>query len=89
MAAGFPPSNIDSAAGRPVASHPPSKCLRLDYSAFGESVVSSAIGGENIGETVEGRARYPINVRYARVSMFLIPAAYRLTQRRRAVIGVY
>jgi len=54
-----------------------------------QSVVSSAIGGENIGETVEERARYPINVRYARVSMFLIPAAYRLTQRRRAVIGVY
>ncbi|MDR3320221.1 MAG: efflux RND transporter permease subunit [Desulfovibrio sp.] len=26
--------------------------------------VSTAIGGENIGETVEGVARYPINVRY-------------------------
>lgn len=26
--------------------------------------VSSAIGGENIGETVEGVARYPINLRY-------------------------
>lgn len=31
-----------------------------------QSVVSSAIGGENIGETVEGLARYPINVRYPR-----------------------
>ena len=31
-----------------------------------QSVVASAIGGENIGETVEGRARFPINVRYAR-----------------------
>jgi Cu(I)/Ag(I) efflux system membrane protein CusA/SilA len=30
------------------------------------SVVSSAIGGENIGETVEGLARYPISVRYPR-----------------------
>jgi Cu(I)/Ag(I) efflux system membrane protein CusA/SilA len=31
-----------------------------------QSVVSSAIGGESIGETVEGLARYPINVRYPR-----------------------
>ncbi|MEO8467254.1 MAG: efflux RND transporter permease subunit [Gammaproteobacteria bacterium] len=31
-----------------------------------QSVVASAIGGENIGETVEGLARFPINVRYPR-----------------------
>jgi Cu(I)/Ag(I) efflux system membrane protein CusA/SilA len=31
-----------------------------------QSVVSAAIGGENVGETVEGRRRFPINVRYAR-----------------------
>ncbi len=31
-----------------------------------QSMVSSAVGGENIGETVEGLARYPINVRYPR-----------------------
>lgn len=31
-----------------------------------QSVVSSAIGGKNIGETVEGLARYPISVRYPR-----------------------
>ncbi len=31
-----------------------------------QSVVGSLIGGENIGETVEGQARYPINVRYPR-----------------------
>jgi len=31
-----------------------------------QMMVSSAIGGENIGETVEGLARYPINVRYPR-----------------------
>jgi Cu(I)/Ag(I) efflux system membrane protein CusA/SilA len=31
-----------------------------------QSVVASAVGGENIGETVEGLARYPINVRYPR-----------------------
>jgi Cu(I)/Ag(I) efflux system membrane protein CusA/SilA len=31
-----------------------------------QSIVSAAIGGENIGETVEGRRRFPINVRYPR-----------------------
>ena len=31
-----------------------------------QSVVSSAIGGDNIGETVEGLSRFPINVRYPR-----------------------
>ena len=31
-----------------------------------QSIVSVAIGGENIGETVEGLARFPINVRYPR-----------------------
>lgn len=34
-----------------------------------QSVVSSAIGGDNVGEVVDGRQRYPINVRY--------PQAYR------------
>ena len=31
-----------------------------------QAVVSIGLGGENIGETVEGLARYPINVRYPR-----------------------
>jgi Cu(I)/Ag(I) efflux system membrane protein CusA/SilA len=31
-----------------------------------QSIVTSAVGGENIGQTVEGRARFPINVRYPR-----------------------
>lgn len=31
-----------------------------------QGIVSGAIGGENIGQTVEGLARYPINVRYPR-----------------------
>lgn len=31
-----------------------------------QSVVASAIGGDNIGETVEGLARFPINLRYPR-----------------------
>ncbi|WP_371435878.1 efflux RND transporter permease subunit [Polaromonas sp.] len=31
-----------------------------------QSVIASAVGGENIGETVEGLQRFPINVRYPR-----------------------
>ncbi len=31
-----------------------------------QSIVASAIGGENIGETVEGLQRFPISVRYPR-----------------------
>ena len=45
---------------------------RADAARYGlniadvQSVVSRLIGGENVGETVEGTARYPINVRYPR-----------------------
>ena len=31
-----------------------------------QDMVAAAVGGENIGETVEGLARFPINVRYPR-----------------------
>ncbi|KWH37851.1 efflux RND transporter permease subunit [Burkholderia stagnalis] len=31
-----------------------------------QSVVSSAIGGENVGEVIAGRERFPINLRYPR-----------------------
>ncbi len=31
-----------------------------------QSIVTSAVGGETIGETIEGLARFPINVRYPR-----------------------
>ena len=31
-----------------------------------QSIISAAIGGENIGETVEGQQRFPISVRYPR-----------------------
>jgi Cu(I)/Ag(I) efflux system membrane protein CusA/SilA len=31
-----------------------------------QAIVSGAVGGETIGQTVEGTARYPINVRYPR-----------------------
>ena len=45
---------------------------RDDAARFGlniadvQSVITSAVGGENIGETVEGLQRFPINVRYPR-----------------------
>jgi Cu(I)/Ag(I) efflux system membrane protein CusA/SilA len=31
-----------------------------------QAIIAGAIGGENVGQTVEGLARYPINVRYPR-----------------------
>ena len=31
-----------------------------------EKVIESAIGGENVSQTIEGRERYPINLRYPR-----------------------
>jgi Cu(I)/Ag(I) efflux system membrane protein CusA/SilA len=31
-----------------------------------QTMITSAVGGENVGETVDGLARYPINVRYGR-----------------------
>ncbi len=31
-----------------------------------EAVVETAIGGKNVTQTIEGRERYPVNVRYAR-----------------------
>ncbi|ALP66182.1 efflux RND transporter permease subunit [Paraburkholderia caribensis] len=31
-----------------------------------QSVVSSAVGGENVGEVITGRERFPINIRYPR-----------------------
>ena len=31
-----------------------------------QSIVSTAIGGENVGEVIHGRERFPINVRYPR-----------------------
>ncbi len=31
-----------------------------------QDVIAAAVGGENIGETIEGLARFPINVRYPR-----------------------
>jgi Cu(I)/Ag(I) efflux system membrane protein CusA/SilA len=31
-----------------------------------QAIVAGAIGGENVTETIEGRARYPVNLRYPR-----------------------
>jgi len=31
-----------------------------------QDVVAAAVGGENVGETIEGRARFPVSVRYPR-----------------------
>ncbi|MEP6875748.1 MAG: efflux RND transporter permease subunit [Burkholderiales bacterium] len=48
------------------------KIRRDDAARFGmniadvQSVITSAVGGENVGETVEGLQRFPISVRYPR-----------------------
>ena len=45
---------------------------RLDAARYGMNVadvqtaVTNLIGGENLGEVIDGRARYPINLRYPR-----------------------
>ena len=31
-----------------------------------QDVIQSALGGENVTRTIEGRERYPVNVRYER-----------------------
>jgi Cu(I)/Ag(I) efflux system membrane protein CusA/SilA len=43
-----------------------------------EDVIESAIGGKNISTTVEGRERFPINVRYARDFRSDLPALRRV-----------
>ena len=41
-------------------------------------VIQSAIGGENITRTIEGRERYPVNVRYDRAYRDDLPALHRV-----------
>jgi len=63
-----------------------------------QSIVSAAIGGETIGETIEGRRRFPISVRYPRELRdsvqklrdlpVLTPAGAQLTLGSVAKIGV-
>jgi Cu(I)/Ag(I) efflux system membrane protein CusA/SilA len=46
-----------------------------------QDVVQSAIGGETITQTIEGRERYPVNVRYARGFRDDLPALERVLVR--------
>jgi Cu(I)/Ag(I) efflux system membrane protein CusA/SilA len=43
-----------------------------------QDVIQSALGGENVTQTVEGRERYPVNVRYAREFRETLPALERV-----------
>ena len=43
-----------------------------------QDVIQSALGGENITQTIEGRQRYPVNVRYAREFRETIPVLERV-----------
>lgn len=43
-----------------------------------QDVIQSALGGENVTQTFEGRERYPVNVRYARDFRESIPALERV-----------
>jgi len=43
-----------------------------------QDVIQSALGGENVTQTVEGRERYPVNVRYARDFRESLPALERV-----------
>jgi Cu(I)/Ag(I) efflux system membrane protein CusA/SilA len=43
-----------------------------------QDVIQSALGGENVTQTVEGRERYPVNVRYAREFRENLPALQRV-----------
>ncbi|MEX2272602.1 MAG: CusA/CzcA family heavy metal efflux RND transporter [Vicinamibacterales bacterium] len=48
-----------------------------------QDVIQAAIGGENITRTIEGRERYPVNVRYARGFRDDIPALERVLVKTR------
>jgi Cu(I)/Ag(I) efflux system membrane protein CusA/SilA len=43
-----------------------------------QDVIRSALGGETVTQTVEGRERYPVNVRYARAFRETMPALERV-----------
>jgi Cu(I)/Ag(I) efflux system membrane protein CusA/SilA len=46
-----------------------------------QDVVQSAVGGRNVTRTIEGRERYPVNVRYARAFRETLPALERVLVR--------
>ena len=61
--------------------------IRIDRQAIGrygltieevQDVIQSALGGESVTQTVEGRERYPVNVRYAREFRDNLPAVERV-----------
>jgi Cu(I)/Ag(I) efflux system membrane protein CusA/SilA len=49
-----------------------------------QDVIQSALGGENVTRTIEGRERYPVNVRYAREFRQSIPDLERVFVKTRA-----
>ena len=57
---------LDGRALRGCSDRPRSRrSLRLNIADV-QAVIAGAVGGENVSETVEGLARFPINLRYAR-----------------------
>ena len=61
--------------------------IRIDRDAIGrygltagdvQDVIQSALGGEEVTQTVEGRERYPVNVRYAAAFRQDLPALQRV-----------
>ena len=46
-----------------------------------QDVIQSALGGQNVTRTIEGRERYPVNVRYARAFREDLPAIRRVLVR--------
>ena len=46
-----------------------------------QDVIQSALGGQNVTRTIEGRERYPVNVRYARAFREDLPAIERVLVR--------
>jgi Cu(I)/Ag(I) efflux system membrane protein CusA/SilA len=71
--------------------------IRIDRAAIGrygltiadvEDVVQTAIGGENVSRTIEGRERYPINVRYERDFRDDLPGLERVLVRTPAGLEV-
>ena len=63
---------VNIAVNRPVAAR-----YGLDVADV-QRAIQSGIGGENIAENIEGRERYPVNVRYSRDFRDDIPALNRV-----------
>jgi copper/silver efflux system protein len=57
------------------------RALRPDHRWTCRTTIQIAIGGETVTRTVEGRERYPVNVRYERTSASDLPALGRVLVR--------